>query len=246
MIAAKSAPPFLDESLRAYIPGARGVVGTFAASGSRMVVVAARHLIETLHGATNGGGLYDSNSLLSHVEFGWNAEGGSLRTTPTACAPAEDLLGASVYLDPTSPMPRPGRVTALRGAVRLKFGGAEGVVIATNLIEIALDAITFDKLQQPELSRRDAGALVTTSNFLAAGLLIAGSGYRGIVVPLAPYFAAHGLSFDFSHVQGLAPSGASTPRTDLQLPRGRYSLLDDLARESRLDLGSLPDILEAA
>jgi hypothetical protein len=111
----------------------------------------------------------------------------------------QDILGETVLRLHAGFGRVPGVVVALRGAVRLKRD--DRYLIARDLIEVEfelkLPPLWVGKEQAkdtPTLETGDSGAVVTTQDGCVIGVLIAGGGYTGYVVPVKAFLEKEKLT----------------------------------------------------
>ena len=226
-------------------PGARGVIGALARSGDQVFAITARHLLGSLDAAAGGEKtVRDGRDLIGRVQLEPDHRLSGKVAYPWLRVDTDRLLGEGVYRLRADGLESPGQITALHGAVRLRDpAGGPGAVYA-DIVEVTFDEfravqpdIEAPRDRMPALSGDDAGTLVVTPEHAAVGIIIGGSGYRALLVPIWPYLTAHGLTL------GAAKPDDQGAFDERSLALDWASEIDGLAREESLGLG---DISEAA
>lgn len=111
----------------------------------------------------------------------------------------KDILGETVLRLHAGYGRVPGIVVALRGAVRIKRENR--YLIARDLIEVEFERELpplwvgeEQAAETPKLEKGDSGAVVTTQDGCVIGVLIAGGGYTGYVVPVKAFLEKEKLT----------------------------------------------------
>jgi hypothetical protein len=132
-----------------------------------------------------------------------------------------------------------GRVTSLRGAVRMNSAGK--CLIAHGLVEVTFDQQDSDSgTATPVLESGDSGALVTSWDGRVVGVLVGGSNHIGYVAPLAEFLRKNEL------VHQIIEPNAGLPweylgRHTFQKQAGIASFGAELAREESMGLDDIPE-----
>jgi hypothetical protein len=140
-----------------------------------------------------------SSRLLSHSPLPASVDPAELlwEFHPSAVAEPGGLVGMGVRRAIGEGPFLPGEVVAIRGAARLDWDLGERSLIVRDLLEIHFHELRTESGNEPEtlppLSAQDAGQLVMTAYGEALGLIVGGSGYRAVAVPVRAYLLQHGL-----------------------------------------------------
>jgi hypothetical protein len=221
------------------VEGARGMVGLVAQTpDGKLLGLVAAHLLPSAQILAVRSGLVENHDLITTLPVPEHQRSPS---PVGSCADPNGLLGEGVYRLYEDGKEAPGKVTALRGCVRVTDQRIGASFLCADLVEVSfdrsraeVDAVDKRRREMPPLTSEDAGGLVITARAEAVGLIVAGGGYIAYVAPLRRAMEARGLILQ-------AQAGILTP---FGLTRAFNSYVDDLAREDSLDLGNMP--LDAA